>query len=236
MSTLYTIRHAQASFGKADYDRLSDLGEKQAHVLAVHLQQTVSGFDSVYSGKQLRHAQTLEAYEKVCAKEKNAFPPVKKTDAFNEYDAEKILRTVIPILIKEEPAFEADVARMLTDNRCFQKVFEKAMMKWGENNARFDGLETSESFADRVYQGIQDIILKEGSGKKVAVFTSGGCISAVIQKTLGLSNEDTLKLSWQIVNTSVTRFKYSGNRLMLFGFNEFAHLELTNDKKLITYR
>jgi len=37
MSELYLIRHGQASFGTADYDRLSEKGIRQASVLGDHL-------------------------------------------------------------------------------------------------------------------------------------------------------------------------------------------------------
>jgi broad specificity phosphatase PhoE len=37
MSTLYMIRHGQASFGKSDYDKLSEKGERQAEYLAEYL-------------------------------------------------------------------------------------------------------------------------------------------------------------------------------------------------------
>ncbi len=76
----------------------------------------------------------------------------------------------------------------------------------------------------------------EGTGKKIAVYTSGGPISVCVQKALTLSDENTLQLTWQIINASVTRLKYSNNRLMLSGFNDVTHLELEKDLGLITYR
>jgi len=76
----------------------------------------------------------------------------------------------------------------------------------------------------------------QGSGKTIAVFTSGGPISVCVQKALDLSDEKTLELTWQIMNASVTRLKYSSNRLMLFGFNDVTHLSLKKDAGLLTYR
>ena len=37
MSELYLVRHAQASFGAANYDQLSDLGHQQSRWLGDHL-------------------------------------------------------------------------------------------------------------------------------------------------------------------------------------------------------
>jgi len=68
------------------------------------------------------------------------------------------------------------------------------------------------------------------------VFTSGGPISATVQAALGLTDEKTMEVSWQIMNASVTRFKYSGKKIGLAGFNDISHLELENDSELLTYR
>lgn len=70
----------------------------------------------------------------------------------------------------------------------------------------------------------------------MAIFTSGGPISVCVQQALNLSDDHTLQITWQIMNASVTRLKYSSNRLMLFGFNDVTHLELQKDAHLLTYR
>lgn len=236
MSTLYLIRHAQASFGSSDYDRLSDLGRKQAGILAAHFHQLGISFDAIYTGLQLRHAQTLAAYTDLCANTGTPVPPVRKNAAFNEYNAENVLKTVIPVLIEEDPAFEKDVEQMTRDNRSFQKVFEKALLRWARTPAQFDGLDNWRTYSENVCGGIEAVMNHEGAGRTVAVFTSGGPIAATVQKALQLSVEHTLKLSWQIVNTSVTRLKYSGSRIMLFSFNDFVHLEMMQEPGLVTYR
>jgi len=112
MSIIYLIRHAQASFGKADYDFLSETGMRQSQILAAHFQATGLKFDAIYSGGQLRHEQTLGEYLDVLAASKNKIPLVHQTDAFNEYDSEIFLKTLIPVAIRQEPAFETDVAAM----------------------------------------------------------------------------------------------------------------------------
>jgi len=236
MSTLYLIRHSQASFGKADYDCLSNLGQQQSKILADHFQNLELEFDTIYSGTLLRHEQTLSAYLDILATSKKEIPPVQKTDAFNEYDSENILKTLIPEMIRKEPAFEENVMTMLSDKRSFQKVYEKIMLQWVNSENPIKNLETWNTYSERVFSGFQAIMTAEGAGKNVAVFTSGGPISVCIQKALCLSNKNTLQLTWQIMNTSVTRLIYSGNRLMLSGFNDVSHLELKKDRYLFTYR
>ncbi len=236
MSIIYLIRHAQASFGKADYDFLSETGIRQSKILADHFQAIGLEFDTIYSGGQLRHEQTMEAYLDVLAASKNKIPPVHKTDAFNEYDSETILRNLIPEMIREEPAFEADVAAMLKSQREFQKVYEKVMRIWMSKVSPFKNLETWKTYYSRVRAGFNKIMASEGAGKKIAVFTSGGPISVCVQKVLSLSDENTLQLTWQIMNTSITRLKYSGNQMTLFGFNDVTYLELKRDGQLLTFR
>jgi broad specificity phosphatase PhoE len=230
------IRHAQASFGKQNYDQLSDLGSRQSQVVADRLDQSNVIFDAVYSGLLLRHEQTANAYFGQLEKAGNPAPPVKKNDAFNEYDSEKILTTLIPVLINENPAFEAEVSNMFGDSRHFQKVLEKVMRRWVQEGVAVEGVGTWKNYSSRVHAALDEIMKTEGAGKNVAIFTSGGPIAVMVQKALNLSNEDTLNILWQIVNASITRFKYSGNRLTLFSFNDFSHLEMKQDKRFITYR
>jgi broad specificity phosphatase PhoE len=236
MSILYLIRHAQASFGKADYDRLSETGMYQSKILADHLLALGHEFDAIYSGAQLRHEQTLAPFLEALANSNNIIPLVHSSDAFNEYDSENNLKTLIPEVIKEEPAFESDVAAMFQSQRAFQKVYEKIMRLWMSKETPFRNLETWKTYSERVHTDLQKIIASAGSGKKIALITSGGPISVCVQKALNLSNENTLQLTWQIMNASVTRLIFSGHRLMLSGFNDVTHLELKKDPDLLTYR
>ncbi len=234
MSLLYLIRHAQASFGTANYDCLSDTGNRQADILASWFKRHAAAFDAIYAGTQQRHAQTLAAYLKAHADAD--LPAPHATDAFNEYDSENILKTLIPEVIREEPAFEKDVLQMLESRRAFQKVYEKIMRRWISRGESGPHLEPWNTYAARVKGGLGRIMAAHGSGSTVAVFTSGGPISVCIQQALDLSDEKTLELTWQIMNASVTRLKYRRNRLMLFGFNDVSHLELEKNSRLLTYR
>ncbi len=236
MSLLYMIRHAQASFAEADYDRLSPLGHEQAGLLAAHLARSGVEFDAVYRGRQRRHEQTLEAYLADCARRGIKAPAPQESRFFDEYDAGAILRTFLPVLIREDPGFEAEVEKMKSSNRAFQKVLEKVLLRWFDHRDETQQLESWASFTARVQRGLFEVMAREGAGRRVAVFTSGGPISAAVQKALTLSNESTLSIVRQIVNSSVTRFKYSGDRMTLFGFNDFTHLEPGYSDRLITYR
>ena len=77
---------------------------------------------------------------------------------------------------------------------------------------------------------------RHGARKQIAVFTSGGPISVVVQAALDLSDRKTLEVSWQLMNASVTRIKYNRRGIMLAVFNDVTHLELESDERLLTYR
>ncbi|MFZ2807543.1 MAG: histidine phosphatase family protein [Desulfosalsimonadaceae bacterium] len=236
MSIIYLIRHAQASFGQPNYDRLSEVGHLQAAALADHLEQRGITFHAIYSGSQRRHEQTLAAFQAHLSAAGHPCPPVTATEAFNEYDSEAILKTLIPLMIGKNPGFETQVNHMFTDKRSFQKVYEKVMREWILSDRPVNGLTTWKTYSDRVISGLQAVMDQQGAGKNVAVFTSGGAISVCVQKALHLSDAHALNLTWQIMNASLTRLKYSGSRIMLFGFNDAAYLELKKDARLITYR
>ena len=55
MSTLYLIRHGQASFGAEDYDVLSALGAEQARALGAYFAARRWPVDALYVGPRARH-------------------------------------------------------------------------------------------------------------------------------------------------------------------------------------
>jgi len=226
------IRHGQASFGKENYDELSDLGRRQSRILGKNFMSSGILLDAIYSGTLARQSETVREFLSAYGSGGIKLPKILKTDAFNEHDSEGVLRGLIPVFIKENPGFEKDVERMLDDNRSFQKVFEAVMLRWVSNDYDNPELRKWEDFIFQVEQGIKNIMANSDRGKNVALFTSGGPIAVAVRKALNLTNTDTIKVSWQVVNTSVSCFKYTKNRFMLSTFNEHAHFE----KGLITYR
>src|SRR5256885_5325369 len=61
MGVLLLVRHGQASLGTADYDRLSDVGRRQAQVAGARLARTDLTVDRVVSGALTRQRDTAEA-------------------------------------------------------------------------------------------------------------------------------------------------------------------------------
>jgi broad specificity phosphatase PhoE len=236
MSTLYLIRHGQASFGALDYDDLSARGRHQASLLGASFLKAGMRFDACWSGTLRRQQQTAGEVGERYREAGLDMPAPTETRAFNEYDYEAVLRALVPLIVKEDPAFIHDVDNMLAHRRGFQKVFGRVMARWASGRDRMDGLPTWLAFCERVNTGIREITNGGGSGRCVAVFTSGGPIAAAVGNALDLDPEKAVGLSWQVVNASVTRFKFSPGRISLDTFNEYGHLEKPGNDRLVTYR
>ncbi len=77
-------------------------------------------------------------------------------------------------------------------------------------------------FAARVVRAI-DIMTGDGGGN-VAIFTSGGTVSAALRHALQLEPVKSLELIWTLRNGAITEFLHSNGRFNLGCFNEASHL------------
>ncbi|MBW1788313.1 MAG: histidine phosphatase family protein [Deltaproteobacteria bacterium] len=235
MSDLFVIRHGQASIQAADYDCLSPLGRRQAEVLGDHFRHLGVKFDRVYSGTLSRQRDTAEIVLSRLGGP-GAAEAVTPIPGFNEYDAKAVMNTYASLLIEKDPSMFPSVSRMAVDRRSFQRIHEPATLGWVAGDPDIQGAETWEGFTSRVRAGVERIMKENGRGRMAALFTSGGVMSVIVQMALGLSGEETMRLSWQVRNASVSLFKYNDKRLSLAGFNSVAHLETLREVSLLTYR
>ena len=58
MAEIILVRHGQASFGKANYDKLSELGAQQAQLLGEFWGRQGFAFDAMWRGDMVRHEET----------------------------------------------------------------------------------------------------------------------------------------------------------------------------------
>jgi len=230
------IRHGQASFGTGNYDKLSERGIVQSRVLAEHLLKINSGFTKIITGTMSRHKETLDPLLSLYKEKGMSLPDINIMNEFNEYDFLGIISEIFPLLLKEDNALNKDMSKLFEDKKAFQQVFEKAILGWASGNYNSSRLPKWEDFIVRVTNGINTIMKSYGSSANIAVFTSGGPIAGVIRNVLQLSEENAVRLSWQIANASVTRFKFTFDRITLSTFNEYSCLESYKDENLVTYR
>lgn len=231
MTTLTLVRHGQASFGSSNYDRLSELGIRQSKALGEYWARLNPEFDAVYSGDMSRQQDTARhALASLGFDQKIAIDP-----ALNEYNFEAILRSYIPIAIAEHPELHIQQKGALQNPKLFQAAFDKAIGYWLQDRPHTQApFESWKSFSERVSSGLRAIATPERA--HVVAFTSGGVIAVALREALSLSDAMTFRMNWRINNASVHRFKVGREGLSLLGYNNIAHLELTGDTSMITYR
>ena len=103
MSTLYLIRHGQASFGQADYDRLSGLGEQQMRRLGEYWLQWGVKIDAVYSGSLLRQTASARCVNEIYAQAGKPLPQPVILQEFNEYETRHLLTGSLSSILAQNP-------------------------------------------------------------------------------------------------------------------------------------
>jgi len=231
MATIYLIRHGQANTKSADYDMLSELGMEQASLIAEPLAKKCSAPDSIIIGGMKRHKQTSElalTYCKVDSEKEfiNA--------GWNEYDHQAILAGLDERLRTPDGIRQYFIENKLQKHQ-FRSVFLEAMDKWMK--AGDDSLypESWQQFQDRVEAAFNQVVTS--AEKEHFVFTSGGPISLVTSRLLGLPAEQFMTINWNLVNAGITKVlvnKQTG-QLSLSCLNEHSVFDDPEHKDKITY-
>lgn len=231
MSKLYLIRHGQASINSDNYDRLSKLGQEQARILGGHLAALGLCFDAAYSGtlERQRHTASL-ALEAMS----QASLEVSQHPEANEYDSMAIVLHQEARRRGRASMTRQELFQLAPDRQSFGRVYERAMLDWIATPADQAHPESWPGFQGRVQGLVRRIAAQEGQGRKVALFCSGGPISAAMRLALGLDDETALRLTWRILNSSVSVLAFDQTRISLDGFNSVAHLEAQGRPELVT--
>ncbi len=233
MSIIYFIRHGQASFGEANYDRLSELGVRQSEILGEYLQQIGVAFDGIFSGSLDRQTATARVVLSRLSTAPNGGEPRVLT-AFDEYDTYSTFMGHVAEMAARNPAVSRAVENMFSDPGAFKEAYRTIMKSWAVRRVT-DALGDSwADFRQRIRSGIEQLRAQNGPGKRLAVFTSGGPIAATMQLALDLADEQAIFLPRIVRNCSISTFLYDERRFSLSSFNSVPHLELRNEPALIT--
>jgi broad specificity phosphatase PhoE len=220
MGVLLLVRHGQASLGTADYDKLSDLGRRQARLIGARLAGTDLAVDRVVSGALTRQRDTAQD---VLAALGRSGSQLQIDDRLDEYDHVGVMARHTTDVTFATATASGDAGRAL------QSTLEEAIGRWISGEAGY--AETHDAFIGRVMAAARD--LAAASGVTVAV-TSGGVIAAYFVRTFGLPDERWPGLARLIVNASITKVITGHTGTNLVTFNDHAHLE--SERGLITYR
>jgi broad specificity phosphatase PhoE len=224
VATLYLIRHGQASYGEADYDRLSARGIEQAK--AVGRWAASQGITGLYAGPLRRQQQTAQYAREGAG---GALPELATLDELAEYPAFEMLKHMMPRLVAEDPRFA-----QLTDAptpRLLDQAFQTILAKWARDEWAADGVESVAAFAARIRSGLDRVLRQAGAGARLACVTSAGPIGVAVGLVFATPPERMVRSSIVIRNASISelRFRSQGfdwqpDQLSLVTFNVTAHL------------
>ncbi len=206
MGEVILVRHGQASFGAANYDKLSDLGHQQAEWLGHYFAEHAIAFDHAVCGSLQRHQETLAGINR------SHHLPATETDArFNELDYDALQSQYIRATGVDAPV----------DRRAFTEHFPEIFERWEAGELGKDA-ESFTDFRSRVEIGLDAVA---EPGRSILIVTSGGVIGVLLRRILGLSARATADLMLNIHNASVHRLTLEYDVLRLSLFNASPHLE-----------
>lgn len=230
MSRLILVRHAQASFFSKNYDKLSELGEKQAHLLGEFWLRRGVVLDDVITGPRERHQRTAELVGEVYRKAGAPWPKIEFVQSFDEHTVDQLLGAPLEKLQQEHPQLEKLVKEYKAAKapeqmqRTFQRLFEAVSHLWCELKPGTESIEGWASFHERVGTGLEEIFARPGQSRTIALFTSVGNVTSILCRVLKCSPTQALELGWRLKNCSLTEFIFSGDRITLDHFNGVPHL------------
>jgi broad specificity phosphatase PhoE len=225
--TVIFVRHGQATFGEADYDRLSPRGLEQAQVVAEHLAAHEARIDVTLSGGLGRQRQTAEPLAAALGCDLEVDP------RWDEYDTDDILAHHSSSSVRQALAPGSEARRVSQSE--FQRVLETALLEWIAAEDSGPATESWAAFRGRVGAALADLERRLQPGQAALVCTSGGVLAALCTQLLGVAPETFVRFNRVTVNAGVTRVILGRSGATLLSFNEQGHL-LSDDGSLVTYR
>jgi broad specificity phosphatase PhoE len=236
VGSIYLIRHGQASFGADDYDVLSPVGMRQSEALGQHLAQLGVRLDRCLAGNLRRQQDTARLTLQSMHDSGVQVPQLETDGAFNEFDADAVIRSLLPGLLPDEPEARHILRNGAQNRREFQRLFALLIQRWHGGEHACEGCESWQVFVQRVEAGLQRVLSQASHGDNIAIFTSGGTITALLHRVIRITASQAFELNWQIINTSLSQLKFRGSEVALASFNNQAHVQLLKVPELITYR
>ncbi|WP_374664690.1 histidine phosphatase family protein [Ramlibacter sp.] len=222
MGTLYLVRHGQASFGEADYDRLSALGHRQSVRLGEYFAERGLRFDRLITGTLRRHRETLQGILQGMGQSGDPLA----WDGLNEYDSAAVIATVHP-----QPLAKPDTPELY---RHHFRLLRDGLAQWMAGVVSPQGMPSYDEFVAGVTHAL-DHVRANHFGGHVLLVSSGGPIATAVGHVLGTSPETTIELNLRIRNTAITEFSFTPKRHALLSFNTIPHLDAPAQRDWVTY-
>lgn len=222
MSELYLIRHGQASFGSANYDRLSDLGYQQSVWLGEYFRERDIHPDRLLLGSLERHRQTAEG---ICEGLGRTLD-LEIHEGFNELDFHQ-LTELYSLQNPSLPAIDA------TDIKQFFGRLRPAMQSWISGELQ-QPPESWQQFCQRVNDAL-DRARDGGANRQIVLaVSSGGAIATALMQLMGFGGDTMIDINLQARNTGFTHCFFNAKKTYVTGFNAIPHLDQLERRAQIT--
>jgi broad specificity phosphatase PhoE len=221
MSTLYLVRHGQASFGADDYDQLSPLGAQQSVQLGRYFAAKNLTFETVLTGTLRRHTQTLAGISEGLGHELHAvcWP------GLNEYDSQAIITAIHPEPLDRSPSAE--------NYRHHFGLLRKGLLQWMLGNTQPQGMPSWPQFSDQVMQVLRHV--RQSPHQNVLIVSSGGPIACAIGQVLATPPEATVELNMRLRNSAVSELSFTPKHYALQTYNTLSHLDAPEFADWVTH-
>ena len=210
MPELYLIRFAQASFGADDYDKLSELVNKQSYALGKALASQGMQPDTWIMSVMPRHRETIEGIAKGIRL--NAISAEIQT-SLNEFNFTGLLNAKYSGLTSPE--------KMHTDRKTHFRILRKTVLEWQADDIE-NPPETWTEFEQRIEVTKKKLIMRD-EYHKVLARSSGTAISQMTAAALQTPRKQQIRLQLQMQNCAVNRFIFTRSRFYVHEFNESRH-------------
>jgi broad specificity phosphatase PhoE len=224
--TVLLVRHAQASFGSADYDVLSPLGVEQATVLAAALSRRNLNVTRIAAGTARRQRETAEPVAIARGLE------IETDERWNEYETEEVLAHHARELVSLQGTGKGGGE---ISSRDFQAVLDDALRAWVQAGTATSAGQAWPDFLASRNAALAGFAAGLGSGETGLVFSSGGVIAAIGAQLLGEHADLFPRLNQVVVNSGITKLVVGSGGTSLVSFNEHGHLDEAG-ARLLTYR
>jgi len=216
---LVLVRHAQASLGSADYDRLSGLGHRQAERLAERVVADFSGAHGV-RGSLRRHRQTAEALDQTGG---YAIDP-----NLDEYRVDGLMRAAFEssdrLRLPLPPPEAADDPVGFLD--LFLESFPAVLEAWQTDRIECQVNGRWHAFHQRVSAAGNRLRQILNEGETVIAVTSAGVISTLVAELLERDLVWQRHLNVSLYNASVSELMLVPGRGWVARYiNCVAHLD-----------
>jgi len=218
MAELILVRHAQASFGAENYDKLSELGWRQSRWLGEYFAERGATFDHVVRGSLRRHAETLAGLGDGLGRALQADEDAR----LDEYDSHALLQ-----------AHTGGKGLQGADRRGHFRALREAMYAWTDGTLKGAPHEPFAAFRARVLAALQAV--RSGKGERVLVISSGGPISTILAEVLKMPARGVVDLNLQTRNTGITELRAGERAIQCVSFNNIPHLDRPDRAGATTY-